>query len=75
MRYTDVKGLTKLFPVSRSQIYQMVEQNEIPFYRFGKGPGCKIVFDVVEVEEWLTSRVKLPSEKELLGGMKAKLST
>lgn len=43
--YITVIELTKLVPVSRAQVYNMVKSNKLKHYRFGK----KILFKKEEV--------------------------
>lgn len=51
---TDVKGLVKYLddtgaPLSKSYIYRLVKENEIPH----KKVGTKIIFDIPTIEKWL----------------------
>ena len=56
---TDVNGLIEYTektgaPLSRSLIYKLVKNNEIPHKRI----GTKIIFDIATVEKWLSEGEK-----------------
>lgn len=50
--YITVIDVTKILPVSRAQVYNMVKRNELKSYRFGK----KILFKKDEVMEQLSPK-------------------
>lgn len=48
-RILTIKELARILQISVSQVYKLVERNEIPCYRIGRA----IRFDYEDIEEWL----------------------
>lgn len=57
--YYDVKQLAQLTSISKSLIYRLVDENNIPHIRLSKG---KILFDINDVNAWLNKKKKVISK-------------
>ena len=52
MRLITVEELAKYLNLNPHTIYMWVEQKKIPFIKIGR----MVRFDLIEIEEWLTSK-------------------
>ena len=58
--YRNVKELCKILNLSMSFVYQLVQENKIPHIRMARR---KVLFDMVDVNEWVESFKVKPKVK------------
>ena len=68
MRLITVEELAKYLNLNPHTIYMWVEQRKIPFIKIGR----MVRFDLIEIEEWLTSKkTEITQEQDSLNASSA----
>jgi excisionase family DNA binding protein len=57
-RYMDIKGLGEYIHLSKSTIYTMVNNKEIPFVKV----RARLLFDTIVIDEWLKNGCRMNDE-------------
>jgi len=66
MRLITVEELAKYLNLNPHTIYMWTEQKKIPFIKIGR----MVRFDLIEIEEWLTSKKTEITEEETIHASK-----
>lgn len=59
--YITVDELAKMLPFKKSNLYKLVSNKQIPFYRVGK----LILFSALEIHEWMLSKRVVPQNQNI----------
>lgn len=67
MRLITVEELAKYLDLNPHTIYMWAEQRKIPFIKIGR----MVRFDLIEIEDWLTSKKTAISEEQTVAASRA----
>lgn len=57
-RFLDIKGMGEYIHLSKSTIYKMVSNDEIPYIKL----GSRTLFDKVQIDQWVLCGGTIPEE-------------
>ena len=57
-RFLDIQGMGEYIHLSKSKIYKMVSNDEIPYIKL----GTRTLFDKVQIDQWVLCGGVLPEE-------------